>query len=62
MPKLKLVGSKDGGFCCDGCWYYSIVNSTKRKRACVRPNSEVPCVIGKAGAPRFAIFVEDKDA
>ena len=48
MTKLKQIGSKDGGFRCDGCWYHNIVNT---KRVCCRRFKEdAPCVIGKLGA------------
>ena len=60
MPKLKQIGSSDGGFSCKGCYYYNIVNpKTDKQRSCVRPDHEINCVVGKAGAPQFTIFVRD---
>lgn len=62
MPKLKLVGSKDGKPGCEGCYYHSIVNPREKKRwSCVKPESAPHCVTGQGKLVRYNIFVEDKE-
>jgi hypothetical protein len=58
MPKLKRVGSIDGGSSCKGCYYQS---DTRPK--CTKPEVlETCCVQSRIGKVRFCIFVEDKES
>ena len=58
--KLKLVGSKDGGANCIGCFFSEYRDDGIQ--LCHRPDDEVSCVQHQyKKGPRWAIFVEDTD-
>jgi hypothetical protein len=54
MPKIKRVGSLDGGSSCKDCYYL--------KGGCTKPSKlESCCISSRVGRVRFCIFVEDKE-